>query len=1200
MAQLHIPTLPLHGVRLIEASAGTGKTYTISALYLRALLEKGYAVSEILVVTFTEAATGELRERIRRRIHDALLQLEGRSDNPDPAEELARWRDDEAAAVRLRDALACMDEAAIFTIHGFCQRTLTENAFESGVLFDTEFISDESLLRRQAARDFWRSRMVPAAAAEARWIASQWPHPEALLAQAAVLVDNPQVIRDPDARPEEVAVLERQCGERVSELRSMWVDAEEEVIELLKNDKGLGRAQDTYKHERLDAASDALSSALADGFDTYRAPQGFELFTTHKLQASVKPAMAKQGVPAPSHALFDKAQQLYDVLQRLERCRRAALLIEAATAIREAIERSKLQQRVLFFDDLLNKLAQALDGEGGERLAERIRRRYPLAMIDEFQDTDPVQYRIFSSVYGECRECGLFMIGDPKQAIYSFRGADIFTYMQAKRNTDASGRYTLGINWRSHSRLVDGVNRLFARPLRPFIYDAEIPFEAVQPAAGSGGADANALTIDAAAVTPLLAWLVPRSAAGKTSGVLPNNWSYPRLARGCAAEIAALLTLGREGRAKLGDTPLRARDIAVLVRDRYQAEHIRSALREQRVNSITISQESVFASDEARDLGHLLRAVAEPGNAVLLRTALATRLLGWSARQLDQLDADQQRWESLVSAFDGYRTAWLEQGFMQMFYSLLRREGIIDALLGLPDGERRMTNLLQLAELAQQASRLLPGIEKLLRWLGDERRLVGQNPDEEQQLRLESDEQLVKIVTIHKSKGMEYPLVFLPYIWSSREVKDAGVISFHDEHSHSLHADLGSERRAEHLRLARRERLAEELRLLYVALTRAQQRCYFSWGHLRGAAESAMAWLLHQRLHAAGAMPEVAMQELPDDALRAALLSLNHGDGDAGVAVEELPSADIQFDAAATPQQPPAALRFSARVVQSWQFTSFSALSSQSRHDYRIDQPDYDSQQPPPATATPASLSRFSFPRGARAGECLHGILEQLDFRHAGAAELDMVVQRRLEQAGFDDKWRPLLCTWITAVLDTPLDSGGALTLRAVDSGRRFVELEFHYPLAALHAPALNGILRQAASQGAGVRQSVDFATVRGFMKGFIDLIFEHHGRYYVVDYKSNHLGDTCDDYRSDALQRAMVEHRYDLQYLIYTLAVHRYLKLRLPGYDYDANFGGVYYLFLRGMDAQYGEQRGVYFERPEKTLIEKLDALFAGERADD
>jgi exodeoxyribonuclease V beta subunit len=1197
MAQLHIPSFPLHGVRLIEASAGTGKTYTISALYLRALLEKEFAVSEILVVTFTEAATEELRERIRRRIHDALLQLEGRSDKPELAEELARWRDDEQAAVRLRDALACMDEAAIFTIHGFCQRTLAENALASGVLFDSEFITDESLLRRQAARDFWRSRVVPAAAARARWVASQWPHPEALLAQAEVLVDNPQVTAEPDAQPGEVAALERQCGERIAELQSLWNTAQQEVTALLKNDKNLGRAKDTYKHESLDAAIAALASALAAGFDAYQPPRGFELFTTDKLQGSVTPARARQGMQAPNHAFFDKAQQLHDVLQRLQRWRRAALLIEAATAIREALERSKLQQRVLFFDDLLNKLAQALDGEGGERLAERMRRGYPLAMIDEFQDTDPVQYRIFRTVYGECRDCGLLMIGDPKQAIYSFRGADIFTYMRAKRNIDASGRYTLGVNWRSHSRLVEGVNRLFARPGRPFIYDADIPFAAVEPAAERGGADASALSIDAAAVTPLLAWLVPRAAAGRTSGVLPNNWSHPRLASACAAEIARLLNLGREGRAKLGDRPLRARDIAVLVRDRYQAEHVRSALRERRVNSITISQESVFASDEARDLSHLLRAVAEPGNAVLLRTALATRLLGWSAQQLHEVDADQQRWESLVSAFEGYRSAWLEQGFMQMFYSLLHRQGVINALQGLPDAERRMTNLLQLAELAQQAARLLPGSEKLLRWLSDERRLAGQNPDEEQQLRLESDEQLVKIVTIHKSKGMEYPVVFLPFIWSSREVKDEGVISFHDEHSHSLHADLGSDRRAGHLQLARRERLAEELRLLYVALTRAQQRCYFCWGHLRGAAESAMAWLLHQRQPAAGAMPEVAMENLTDDGLRAALLSLNHGGGAPCVAVGELPSAVIQFDAAATPEQPPVPLRFSGRVVQSWQLTSFSALSSQTRHDVRIDRPDYDSQQLP-AAAPAATLSRFSFPRGARAGECLHGILEQLDFRHAGAAELEEVVQRRLEQAGFDADWRPVVCAWITAVLDTPLD--GALTLRAVDSARRFVEMEFHYPLAALHAAALNAILRQAASRGGGVQQSVDFAAVGGFMKGFIDLVFEHRGRYYVVDYKSNHLGDSPDDYRRDALQQAMTAHRYDLQYLIYTLAVHRYLKVRLPGYDYDANFGGVYYLFIRGMDPHHGAERGVYFDRPEKSLVERLDRLFAGEPADD
>jgi len=1202
MEKLIINNFPLNGIRLIEASAGTGKTFTIAALYLRLLLESELSVSSILVVTFTEAATEELRDRIRTRIHDALLWLEGREDTTDLSELLQPLKGDREVIERLRDALTCMDEAAIFTIHGFCQRTLTESAFESGVLFDAEFITDESLLRQQATRDFWRNHFAAAPAELAGWLHEQWKSPDALLDEVGGLVDDPHAILEPRVERGAIEKLEQQRSSCFDELRELWRTDQVEVRGLLDSSKALSVAADKYKKVNLDAACEALSSVVASGIDLYCLPDGFELFTNDKLQSSLKPASAKRGESAPTHKLFDKAQQLAELSEQLVRYRRVTLLAEAASAIRSSIEKCKSQQRVLFFDDLLNKLDRALQGEGREKLIGRIRKRYPLAMIDEFQDTDPVQYRIFSAIYRGCSDCGLFMIGDPKQAIYSFRGADIFTYMQARRDTEVeAGHFTLGVNWRSHSNLVGMINRLFDHAASPFIYDEDIVFQVVEPA---GKADKNALTIDGAEVEPMVAWFVPLDEENKSGKTITKKWAGVHVADGCATEIAQLLNLGAEKRALLGEIPLAARDIAVLVRNRYEADDIRQALARVDVNSITISRDSVFETDEARDLSHLLRAVAEPGNALLLRTALATRLLGWSAKRIHELGNDEDSWEEKVMAFHGYRTAWREHGFMQMLYALMRREGIISTLLALPDGERRMTNLLQLAELAQVASRSLPGIENLLRWLADERKLSEDaNASDEQQLRLESDENLVQIVTIHKSKGMEYPLVFLPFIWSSRKTTDKGVIKFHHEHKHQLHADLGSAKRDEHIQLAERERLAEDLRLLYVALTRAQQRCYFSWGQFNGAAESAMAWLLHQSLHEAGTMPECVMAKLESAEIHSALLSLNtisesEDESSSGVRllVTGLPGEAVSFKGSDDPAEPPQALRFTGKVEQSWQLTSFSGLASYLKHERRIDLPDFDTLDMPQSEGQPqsAALSRFTFPRGARAGECLHSILEDLDFTQVVGEELEAVVARKLEHFGYDEEWLPVVCEWMQSILDTPLDSDASLWLRMLGRQQRFVEMEFHYPLAGLTADGLNGIMKRLAGFRSDQPQ-LSFNPVNGMMKGFIDLIFEHQGRFFVLDYKSNHLGNSIDDYQHDALQEAIGEHRYDLQYLIYTVALHRYLQQRLPGYDYETHFGGVYYLFLRGMDAQHGADRGVYYERPEGALIDRLDRLFAG-----
>ena len=1208
MQTLNINTFPLNGMRLIEASAGTGKTFTIAALYLRLLTERELSVSNILVVTFTEAATQELRDRIRSRIHDALQWLEGRRKQTDLHELLEPLRGNSDVIERLRDALTCMDEAAIFTIHGFCQRTLTESAFESGVLFDADFITDESLMRQQAARDYWRNHFAGVSPRHAVWLARQWANPDALLSEASMLVDNPQVVLLPEVDRSRVEKLEQQRSSSFDELGDLWLKDQAAVTELLNTSKTLSRAADKYKKENMDAACEALSFAVASGLDAYLLPDGFDLFTNDKLESSLKPGMVKKGGAAPVHQFFDKAQQLVELSEQLEKYRRASVLAEAASAIRSSIEHHKSQQRVLFFDDLLNKLDQALQGEGREKLIERIRMRYPLAMIDEFQDTDPVQYRIFSAIYSGCSDCGLFMIGDPKQAIYSFRGADIFTYMQARRDTETeAGHFTLGVNWRSHSNLVGIINRLFGRASRPFIYDEDIAFHGVKAAAEEGTADEKALTIDGAEVEPLVAWFEPLGADNKRGESITKRWAAENVSDGCATEIARLLNLGREKRALLGETPLAARDIAVLVRNRFEADDIRQALSLIGVNSITISRDSVLLTDEARDLSHLLRAVAEPGNAVLLRTALATRLLGWSATRIHELGEEEESWEVKAAAFHGYHAIWREHGFMQMLYQLMRSEGIISVLLALPDGERRMTNLLQLAELAQVASRLLPGIENLLRWLADERELAGENGNcsDEQQLRLESDENLVQIVTIHKSKGMEYPLVFLPFIWSSRKTIDKGVIKFHDGHNHQLYADLGSEQREAHIQLAERERLAEDLRLLYVALTRAQQRCYFSWGMFNGAADSAMAWLLHQSTTAAGEPPECMMARLDNDDIQSALLSLNEesesgGENSDGVRllVTSLPEDDVSFKENGDAAELPQALKFTGKVEQSWQLTSFSGLTGSMKHEYRIDVPDFDMLVIPEdeVQRQPALLSRFSFPRGARAGECLHSILEELDFTQVVAPELEDMVARKLDHFGFDETWLPVVCEWMQSVLDTHLDSDASLQLRMLGRQQRFVEMEFHYPLAGLTADGLDGIMKQLA----GFRSDqphLNFNPVNGMMKGFIDLIFEHEGRFYVADYKSNHLGASFDDYQHDALQEAIGAHRYDLQYLIYTMALHRYLKLRLPGYDYEKHFGGVYYLFLRGMDPQHGAERGVYYDRPEHGLVDRLDLLFAGTR---
>ncbi len=1181
MQRLDPLSLPCDGVRLIEASAGTGKTYTVATLYLRLLLEQQRSVRDILVVTFTVAATEELRDRIRARMREAIAVLKGAATNDDVLAALIDAQPDPAAAAtRLADELTCIDEAAIFTIHGFCQRMLQEHAFESGALFDTEFITDDSELRRAVVEDFWRRSFYTAGPGLAQLAHQTWGTPAGLY----------QTLRDPLSRHDLQVVPDidiAQCDGTAwralhATAAAAWAAEREAILTLLVDSKDLSRSKDGHNEANLRAAAAALDEHFAGDADDYVLPQGFELFTSNRIAAAITPAKRKKGIQPPEHPFFRICQDL----SRLREARVMQLTAEALRFCRETLRSRKTERGLVSFDDLLVQLADALHGPGGDALAQHIAQRFPVAMIDEFQDTDPQQARIFSRIYAGRAEGALFMIGDPKQAIYSFRGADVFTYIGAKRATDAErDRFTLDTNWRACTPLVNAVNTLFAVHGAPFVYADDIDFHPVNAA---GKADAEPLRIDGATPVPLRAWYVPADGARVYHGRITGAWASEHLARACAGEIGRLLALGEAGRATLGNEPLAPRHVAVLVRTHREAQHVQAALRAAGIPAVSQVRASVFESEQAEELLRVLLAIAEPTDERRLRAALTTAMAGIDAAELDAWTRDELRWEATLDQVQAFHALWLARGFMPMFRSLLHAWKVAPRLLALPDGERRMTNLLQLAELMQNAAREHVGMENLLRWYTDQcRQPDGQS--EEQQLRLESDEALVKIVTIHKSKGLEYPVVFLPFPWSTRRVNKDGAVMCHDDERRPV-LDLGGQDWEAHYQRAERERLAEDLRLLYVAFTRAKHLCYFTWGRFASAEASALAWLLHgDGLEADTERLAAHVKALEDDALRAPLDAWALR-APGGMTVERLPEQP-----ASAPRTPSAGPTLAARLPErhvsvDWRVTSYTGLAA--GHDH--ERPDYGTRAEDAEALPVTPVSHIlQFPRGSRAGTFMHKLLERCDFPHAFGAVLGDEVQNQLQRHGFDASWQGATEAMVTNVLDTPLD-GEALRLRTVSNARRLIELEFYYPLAAFNAADLTGTTARFAdyfAQG----PALQFHVNGGVMRGFIDLVFEHGGRFFIADYKSNYLGPRIEDYDRARVAAAVAANRYDLQYLIYCVALHRYLKRRLANYRYEDHFGGVYYLFLRGMDARRGAETGVHFDRPSEALVTALDALFAG-----
>ncbi|HBR1646049.1 TPA: exodeoxyribonuclease V subunit beta [Klebsiella pneumoniae] len=1160
--------LPLIGERLIEASAGTGKTFTIAALYLRLLLGLGgeaaypraISVEELLVVTFTEAATEELRGRIRSNIHELRIAcLRGESDNPLYSALLAEIADKDDAAKTLLLAERQMDEAAVFTIHGFCQRMLSLNAFESGMLFEQQLIEDESRLRYQACADFWRRHCYPLTRDIAAVIHDVWKGPRDLLKSLDRWLQGeaPQ-LKSPPAPNETLAERHQQIIARIDSLKQQWREQVGEIEGVLEN-SGLDRRK--FNRGNQGKWMEKVNAWAQEETLSYQLPDALEKFAQSFLLERTK-----AGGEPPVHPLFSAVESLLASSLTLT----DLVLARAMVEIRDAVAREKRRRGELGFDDMLSRLDEALRGDSGETLASAIRQRFPVAMIDEFQDTDPQQYRIFRRIWRRQPETALLLIGDPKQAIYAFRGADIFTYMKARG--DVAAHYTLDTNWRSSPGMVGSVNRLFSLSDNPFMFH-EIPFLPVKAAAKNKGLR---FTVDAADVPAMNVWLMPGDTVG--SGDYQTF-----MAQLCATQIRDWLSAGQRGRALLwrGETsrPVQASDITVLVRNRLEAAQVREALQTLGIPSVYLSnRDSVFETLEAQELLWLLQAVLAPERENTLRSALATSMFGLTALDIENLNQDEQAWDALVEEFSEYRQIWRQRGVMPMLRALMTARHIAENLLATRGGERSLTDILHISELLQEAASQLESEHALVRWLAQHIAEPDSNAAS-QQMRLESDKHLVQIVTIHKSKGLEYPLVWLPFIARFRKQDQA---FYHDRETFAAVLDLGQDEAS--LELAEAERLAEDLRLLYVALTRAVWHCSLGVAPLssRKSGNSDFHLSALGRLLQAGEAMDAA-------GLAARLADFCHGD----IALQRPGELDL------TPWQAPAATipRLSARELQrriadDWRVTSYSGLQ---QHGFSGGQDllprlDVDAAGVGEVVEEP-QLTPHQFPRGAAPGTFLHSLFEELDFTQPVP---EGWMAEKLQLSGFDAQWAPVLTDWLGGVLKTRLP-GPDIALNQLAARDKQVEMAFYLPIAQLlTAERLDALIRQYDPLSADT-PPLDFRQVRGMLKGFIDLVFRHEGRYYLLDYKSNWLGEDREAYTRPAMEQAMRAHRYDLQYQLYSLALHRYLRHRLADYDYDRHFGGVIYLFLRGMDGQEGGQ-GIFTTRPVRPLIDGLDQLFAGE----
>lgn len=1159
----------LDGVNLIEASAGTGKTYAIEGLFLRLLLEKEIRVENILVVTFTEAATAELRERISSRIRAALDVFQQREEGDDFLRRLAaQSRDPERDQERLKLALAGFDEAAIYTIHGFSLRMLNDFAFESQSLFEMEFQADEAGLLSELAADYWRNQVYDADKDFVEIFTGDYPKPQSLAATALTMHVRPVKQLLPRMTATSPREIYRDIAMRYDALRQRWKGEQQAVRSLICDNR--------HWHKKYQENRDLYLEQIALFFE------GGRPFVNWKCLLNLTPEVisrkTKKGGPATEHPLFRDFSLFAETVSRFA----VGVKLDFVRYADRELSIRKRQRNLRSFDDLLQDLHRVLASPRGLELAGKMRRKFAVALIDEFQDTDPLQYEIFRTAFmgGSPR---LFFIGDPKQSIYSFRGADIYAYLQAEN--DADRKYTLPVNYRSDQDLVRAINTVFSCHQDPFA-EGRIRFS---PAAGNSRNPRRSLLIDGKPQVPMQIWY--RFSAGDHDALGPAR---RQIAEAMASYIAALLNLGAAGRAALsgasGPVALQPGDVAVLVRTHKEANMMKEALARRKVPAVLHVNSSIFESGEFHDVRAIAEAVADFRQEYKVRSALLSEVLGGSGTELYQWIHDEGRWEEILSNFRRYHEIWAESGFQQMMTVLLQQQQVREQLLRLPDGERRLTNVLHVMELFHQAeaeSSLTMG--GLLRWVNRIRHDGLQR--DQYQIRLETDAAAVRISTVHTSKGLEFPLVFIPFSWGRRDVRDC---FFHDpDNNYAMTWDLeGKEQSREY---AQQEDLAENLRLFYVALTRAKHSCHVVWGDIPRTKNSCYTYLFH---------PDPEADRWSD------LRRLQEASGGT-IMLMDLPG--VRSEVYVPPRR--AAVDLACRERQrslapDWGISSFSGIAARKKDPY--EGLDHDHHQQPAADEAEAEWEAteqspmLSFPGGSRTGDCFHEIFEDLIFSERDKEKITGLVRKKLSKFDFDQALVPAGVKLVRDVLAReicPAPEGGVwFSLARIEAAQTVKEMGFHFPLTTIRSrilveqvaiccrtPSHYGLLQ-------ALRQ-LDFVALQGFMKGFIDLVFCHEERFYILDWKTNVLGSQLTDYTHDKLQQAIEGHLFNLQYYIYTVALHKYLQIRLPGtYDFDRHFGGVFYFFLRGISAGKSDT-GVFYDSltGSKELIVMLEKVFSG-----
>jgi len=1208
----------LRGSNLIEASAGTGKTYSITHLVLRMIIENGIDIQNILVVTFTVAATESLKERIRVLLQKSLSmirnenseQSSGAADDPELHAILFK-QGEQSKTVRekqrrLEEALASFDYASIFTIHGFCKKILLDYKFQTGTVFSGEIQPDRNEELLTDIHDFWRRNIVAGDATLIRYLQYRRTSPESFLPVLLQYLETDDIGYPVVKMDETFEERYRELQETIETIRQTWRDEKAAIVSIFQNGNGAldkKSYSERYTARRIRNMEELLDSGtewIDDPEEDYR----------YFLDSYLREKTAK-GKETPENPFFPAFEKGAILSKRLFEMLDLKIIELTGRMLREIKEKVRIESgdTQFTFDDLVLRLLSIIERSSErEEFCSQVQKKYEAVLIDEFQDTDWQQWKIFKKLF--LNRSILFLIGDPKQSIYRFRGADIDAYLNARGEVDR--RYTLTGNYRSHPDLIGAVNRIFQLNQNPFY------FESIRFYENHSGKTEHAICRIADEPEAPLQLIRPRldeESDREKSGVVET------IVNATVSQVMELLEKSDRNEAVIQEpngkrTPLLPSDIAILVRTRRQALQIKNGLVDKNIPAVLQTDQSVFHTGEAKDLHRILLAVEKPEQTGNIMEALATETLGWRADEIEVLLHDTSRLDVVMEQFRYFQECRKSSGFIALFERILENGKILSStengndlrsvILGCYGGERRLTNLEHLAELLHSENFATLSAE--LRWFRNALREERRGRDEEL-IRLESDADAVKVITVHRSKGLEFSIVFLPFLWDERaSIKKNHLTLSRDGEERLLlcRTALSLIQRGANLPEkwpsadeleqvegdANDQELAESLRLIYVALTRARYRCYIAWPDFLCDAKkgdrSAAMYLLHRELFSAAGGDakgksdarqrksefESGLQRLVDSATGT-------------IAVVAAPQVRNGYF-----ENRKETLHFvepdeTAGRGPGYSIASFTGLIRNEYHEHGDLTDDTlvgSSFSIQPVIEPTPVYDIFHFPAGVGAGLFFHKIFETIDFTDSPESIRETILTL-MQFERYGNEWTETVCSTVLSVLNAELHAKKAtIRLNRIALAARLTELEFFLPRKEIDTGFLHDL--PDGDDFRYLRDSIGKFKVNpeisGFLRGFVDLIFESDGRFYLVDWKSNHLGNSLDDYEGDSLESAVVDHGYVFQYYIYLAALDLYLARTLPGYSYERNFGGVFYLFLRGMT----KGGGVFYDLPSERAL--------------